>query len=169
MGRCVYGGIYEPGHPTATPEGFRQDVLDLTKELGVAIVRYPGGNFLSGYNWEDGVGPKEDRPVRLDLAWHSTETNQFGTNEFITWCRKAELEPMFAVNVGTRGADEAATSWSTATTRAAPTIRTCAAHTATSSRTTSSSGASATRWTAPGGSAPRPRPSTGASPRRPAR
>jgi alpha-N-arabinofuranosidase len=107
MGRCVYGGIYEPGHPTATPEGFRQDVLDLTRELGVTIVRYPGGNFLSGYNWEDGVGPKEDRPVRLDLAWHSTETNQFGTNEFITWCRKADLEPMFAVNVGTRGADEA--------------------------------------------------------------
>ena len=107
MGRCVYGGIYEPGHATATPEGFRQDVLDLTRELGVTIVRYPGGNFLSGYNWEDGVGPKADRPVRLDLAWHSTETNQFGTNEFITWCRKAELEPMFAVNLGTRGPDEA--------------------------------------------------------------
>jgi alpha-N-arabinofuranosidase len=107
MGRCVYGGIYEPGHATATPEGFRQDVLDLTRELGVTIVRYPGGNFLSGYNWEDGVGPKAERPVRLDLAWQSTETNQFGTNEFITWCRRAELEPMFAVNLGTRGPDEA--------------------------------------------------------------
>jgi alpha-N-arabinofuranosidase len=107
MGRCVYGGIFEPGHPTADEHGFRGDVLALTKELGVTIVRYPGGNFLSGYDWEDGVGPKENRPVRLDLAWHSTETNQFGTNEFITWCRKAEVEPMFAVNLGTRGPDEA--------------------------------------------------------------
>jgi len=107
MGRCVYGGIYEPGHPTADANGFRQDVLALTKELGVTIVRYPGGNFLSGYNWEDGVGPKSERPRRLDLAWGSTETNEFGTNEFITWCRKAELEPMFAVNLGTRGPDEA--------------------------------------------------------------
>src|ERR1700754_5121902 len=68
MGRCVYGGIYEPGHATATPEGFRQDVLDLTRELGVTIVRYPGGNFLSGYNWEDGVGPKHERPPRLEPA-----------------------------------------------------------------------------------------------------
>jgi alpha-N-arabinofuranosidase len=107
MGRCVYGGIYEPGHPTADANGFRQDVLALTKELGATIVRYPGGNFLSGYNWEDGVGPKADRPRRLDLAWGSTETNEFGTNEFITWCRKADVEPMFAVNLGTRGPDEA--------------------------------------------------------------
>ena len=107
LGRCVYGGIYEPGHPTADENGFRGDVLELTKELGVTIVRYPGGNFLSGYNWEDGVGPKEQRPVKLDLAWFSTETNQFGTNEFIDWCRKADVEPMFAVNLGTRGPDEA--------------------------------------------------------------
>ncbi|ATY32150.1 arabinosylfuranosidase ArfA [Sphingomonas psychrotolerans] len=107
LGRCVYGGIYEPGHPTADENGFRRDVLDLTRELGVTIVRYPGGNFVSGYNWEDGVGPKEERPVRLDLAWGSTETNQFGTNEFIDWCRLAELEPMFAVNLGTRGPAEA--------------------------------------------------------------
>lgn len=107
MGRCVYGGIYEPGHATADEHGFRQDVLELTKELGPTIVRYPGGNFLSGYDWEDGVGPKENRPVKLDLAWHSTETNQFGTNEFMTWIRKADIEPMFAVNLGTRGPDEA--------------------------------------------------------------
>ncbi len=107
MGRCVYGGIYEPGHATADEHGFRRDVLKLTKELGPTIVRYPGGNFLSGYNWEDGVGPKEQRPTRLDLAWGSTETNQFGTNEFIDWCRIAEVEPMFAVNLGTRGPDEA--------------------------------------------------------------
>jgi alpha-N-arabinofuranosidase len=107
LGRCVYGGIYEPGHATADENGFRQDVLDLTKELGVTMVRYPGGNFLSGYNWEDGVGPKDKRPVRLDLAWASTEDNSFGTNEFMVWARKAEVEPMFAVNLGTRGPDEA--------------------------------------------------------------
>ncbi|MGH8185022.1 MAG: alpha-N-arabinofuranosidase, partial [Steroidobacteraceae bacterium] len=74
MGRCVYGGIYEPGHPRADRNGFREDVLALTRELGPTIVRYPGGNFLSGYNWEDGVGPKNQRPQRLDLAWGSTET-----------------------------------------------------------------------------------------------
>ena len=107
MGRCVYGGIYEPGHATADSRGFRQDVLELTRELGPTIVRYPGGNFLSGYNWEDGVGPRQDRPTRLDLAWGSTETNAFGTNEFIDWCRTAQVEPMFAVNLGTRGPDEA--------------------------------------------------------------
>ena len=107
LGRCVYGGIYEPGHPTADANGFRGDVLALTRELGPTIVRYPGGNFVSGYDWEDGVGPKDQRPVRLDLAWGSTETNEFGTNEFITWCRTANVEPMFAVNLGTRGPDEA--------------------------------------------------------------
>jgi len=107
MGRCVYGGIFEPGHPTADTNGFRQDVLALTRELGATIVRYPGGNFLSGYNWEDGVGPREQRPRRLDLAWGSTETNEFGTNEFITWCKAVGVEPMFAVNLGTRGPDEA--------------------------------------------------------------
>jgi alpha-N-arabinofuranosidase len=82
-------------------------VLALTRELGPTIVRYPGGNFLSGYDWEDGVGPKERRPQRLDLAWGSVETNEFGTNEFITWCRTANVEPMFAVNLGTRGPNEA--------------------------------------------------------------
>ena len=107
MGRCVYTGIFEPGHPSADVKGFRQDVADLTKELGVTIVRYPGGNFLSGYNWEDGVGPVAERPRRLDLAWFSTETNAFGVNEFIDWCRKTSVEPMLGVNLGTRGVDEA--------------------------------------------------------------
>jgi alpha-N-arabinofuranosidase len=107
LGRCVYGGIYEPTHPTADKNGFRTDVLGLTKELGVTIVRYPGGNFVSGYNWEDGVGAKERRPRRLDLAWFSTESNEFGLNEFIEWCRAAEVEPMLALNLGTRGPDEA--------------------------------------------------------------
>jgi alpha-L-arabinofuranosidase len=107
LGRAVYGGIFEPSHATADEQGFRKDVLELVKELGVTIVRYPGGNFVSGYNWEDGVGPPEQRPARLDLAWFSTETNQFGTNEFVKWCEAASLEPMFAVNLGTRGAAEA--------------------------------------------------------------
>jgi alpha-N-arabinofuranosidase len=107
LGRCVYTGIFEPGHPTADKNGFRQDVLELTRELGTTIIRYPGGNFLSGYNWEDGIGPVDKRPVRLDLAWLSTETNKFGTNEFIEWCRAAGTEPMLGVNLGTRGPDEA--------------------------------------------------------------
>ncbi|MGM9482377.1 arabinosylfuranosidase ArfA [Roseateles sp. NT4] len=107
LGRCVYNGIHEPGHPTADEHGFRGDVAELTRELGATIVRYPGGNFMSGYNWEDGVGPKDQRPRRLDLAWFSTETNQVGTHEFMAWCRKVGIEPMFGVNLGTRGPDEA--------------------------------------------------------------
>ena len=107
LGRCVYGGIFEPGHPTADKNGFRQDVLALVRELAPTIMRYPGGNFVSGYNWEDGVGPVAQRPRRLDLAWMSTETNEFGTNEFIDWCRVAATEPMLAVNLGTRGGDAA--------------------------------------------------------------
>jgi len=103
LGRCVYTGLFEPGHPTATPEGFRGDVLALVKELGVTTVRYPGGNFVSGYRWEDGVGPRDQRPVRLDLAWHCTEPNTFGTDEFMAWAKAAGVEPMMAVNFGTRG------------------------------------------------------------------
>ena len=107
MGRCVYTGIFEPGHPTADKNGFRHDVLDLVRELGPTIIRYPGGNFLSGYNWEDGIGPVHERQARLDLAWLSTETNKFGTNQFIDWCRAANIEPMLGVNLGTGGPDEA--------------------------------------------------------------
>ena len=107
LGRCVYGGIYEPGHPKADKNGFREDVLALVRELAPTIMRYPGGNFVSGYNWEDGVGPAKDRPARLDLAWRSTEPNTFGTNEFLDWCRSAGIEPMLAVNLGTRGGDAA--------------------------------------------------------------
>ncbi len=107
MGRCVYTGIYEPGHATADEDGFRKDVLELTRELGVSLVRYPGGNFVSGYRWEDGVGPRDQRPRRLDLAWHSVETNQFGLDEFMHWCAKAGVEPMMAVNLGSRGVQEA--------------------------------------------------------------
>lgn len=108
MGRCVYSGIYEPSHPDADEDGFRGDVLEMVRELGVSVVRYPGGNFVSGYRWEDGVGPRDERPSRLDLAWRAVESNQFGLNEFITWSRQAGVEPMLAVNLGTRGAQEAA-------------------------------------------------------------
>ena len=107
LGRCIYGGIFEPGHPAADAKGFRQDVMKLVRELSPTVMRYPGGNFVSGYNWEDGVGPVDQRPTRLDLAWMSTESNQFGTNEFIDWCRMADIEPMLAVNLGTRAGDAA--------------------------------------------------------------
>ncbi len=107
MGRCVYTGIYEPGHPSADEEGFRGDVLDLVRELGATVVRYPGGNFVSGYRWEDGVGPRERRPRRLDLAWRAVETNEVGLNEFLGWASRAGLTPMLAVNLGTRGVQAA--------------------------------------------------------------
>ncbi|MCC5895710.1 MAG: alpha-N-arabinofuranosidase [Alkalibacterium sp.] len=107
MGRAVYEGIYEPGHPTANEQGFRQDVIDVINELNVPLVRYPGGNFVSGYNWEDGIGPKEDRPKRLDLAWRSVETNQVGLHEFMEWSRQANTEVNMAINLGTRGIDAA--------------------------------------------------------------
>ena len=107
LGRAVYGGIYEPGHPTADEMGFRGDVLEMVRELGVPFVRYPGGNFVSGYNWLDGVGPVAERPRRLDLAWMSTETNEVGTNEFAAWARRAGAEVNLAVNLGTGGIDEA--------------------------------------------------------------
>ncbi|MGO2536151.1 MAG: arabinosylfuranosidase ArfA [Brachybacterium tyrofermentans] len=107
LGRCVYTGIHEPGHPSADEDGFRTDVLELTRELGVSSVRYPGGNFVSGYQWEDGVGPAEDRPTRHDLAWHSSDPNTVGLDEFMTWAKKADVEPMYAVNLGTRGMEEA--------------------------------------------------------------
>ncbi len=108
VGRCVYTGIYEPGHPTADAMGFRTDVGDLTRELGVTLVRYPGGNFVSGYRWEDGVGPKHDRPRRVDLAWRSIESNHIGTDEFLNWASRQSLQPMMAVNLGSRGLQPAA-------------------------------------------------------------
>ena len=107
LGRHIYTGIYEPGHPTADAQGFRRDVLGLVRELGMPIMRYPGGNFVSGYRWEDGVGPRNDRPKRLDLAWGALETNEIGTNEFVDWCKLADTVPMMAVNLGTRGPEEA--------------------------------------------------------------
>lgn len=107
LGRAVYGGIYEPGHPEADARGFRRDVLDLVSELAVPLVRYPGGNFVCSFDWEDSVGPVEARPRRLDLAWRSLEPNLFGLNEFMAWTKAASTEAMMALNLGTRGIDAA--------------------------------------------------------------
>jgi alpha-N-arabinofuranosidase len=107
LGRAVYGGIFEPGHPAADADGFRGDVLELVRELAVSIIRYPGGNFVSSYRWEDGVGPRELRPRRLDLAWRSVEPNLVGVNEFVRWANKAGSAVMMAVNLGTGGLEEA--------------------------------------------------------------
>ena len=105
LGRAVYEGIYQPGHKTADAQGFRQDVLELVRSLGVPIVRYPGGNFVSNFFWEDSVGPKREK--RLDLAWRTLEPNEIGVNEFAEWCKKANTEMMMAVNLGTRGVSDA--------------------------------------------------------------
>jgi alpha-N-arabinofuranosidase len=100
LGRCIYGGIYEPDSPFADENGLRTDVLQALERLQVPIIRYPGGNFVSGYRWMDGIGPKEERPTRIDMAWHATDTNQFGTDEFIAFCRKLKTEPYLVVNCG---------------------------------------------------------------------
>lgn len=108
LGRAVYKGVYQPGSPLSDKNGLRSDLLEEVRDLGVPIVRYPGGNFVSGYNWLDGVGPREQRPSVHEKAWNSTETNQFGTNEFIQWCRQAGSEPMLVFNLGTNTPEMAA-------------------------------------------------------------
>jgi alpha-N-arabinofuranosidase len=107
LGRAVYGGIYEPGHPEADERGFRKDVLKLVRDLRVPIVRYPGGNFVSGYDWKDGIGPVADRPKRLELAWRTVEPNLFGLNEFADWSKAAGSDVMWAINLGTQGIEDA--------------------------------------------------------------
>jgi alpha-N-arabinofuranosidase len=101
LGRAVYTGVYQPDSPLADEHGFRTDVIGEVKQMGVPIMRYPGGNFVSGYNWLDGVGPKESRPTVLERAWNSLETNQFGTNEFMQWCQLVGTEPLLGFNLGT--------------------------------------------------------------------
>lgn len=103
VGRAIYTGIYEPGHPTADADGFRADVLKTVRELDVPIVRYPGGNFVSGYDWKDGIGPKGTRPKRLELAARIIEPNEIGTDEFMKWAGKAGTDVMMTVNLGTQG------------------------------------------------------------------
>jgi len=107
LGRAIYTGIYEPGHATADKNGMRGDVAQLVRELKVPMVRYPGGNFVSAYNWEDGVGPRAERPTRLDLAWHTSDSNAVGVHEFADWCELVDTEMMLAINLGSRGLDDA--------------------------------------------------------------
>ncbi len=107
LGQCIYKGVYEPDHPLSDADGLRSDLRQALADLAVSIVRYPGGNFASGYHWEDGVGPQEERPTLRELAWQSIEANRFGTDEFITLCRKLHWQPMLAVNLGTGTPEEA--------------------------------------------------------------
>ena len=107
LGRAVYSGIYEPDHPLADEQGFRKDVIALVRDLGVSLIRYPGGNFLSGYDWKDGIGPRDSRPRRLDLAWRTIEPNLVGIDEFVDWSKKAGTGIMGAVNMGTGTPKEA--------------------------------------------------------------
>ena len=107
LGRCVYKGLYEPGSSLSDENGFRKDVMKAVKELNVSVIRWPGGNFVSGYHWEDGIGPKEKRPVRMDLAWGKLEDNSFGTDEFMKWCGMVHSVPYVCVNLGTGSLDEA--------------------------------------------------------------
>ena len=107
LGRAIYTGIHEPDHPTADKNGMRGDVAKLVRDLNIPVVRYPGGNFVSAYNWEDGVGPREQRPTRLDLAWHTSDSNAVGVHEFSDWCDTVGTQMMLAINLGSRGLDEA--------------------------------------------------------------
>ena len=108
LGRAIYDGIYQPGSPLSDGNGFRSDVLRDIRQMGVPIIRYPGGNFVSGYNWLDGVGPKRDRPQVLDKAWNTIDSNQFGTNEFLAWCKLAGAQPLMGLNLGTGTPEQAA-------------------------------------------------------------
>ena len=108
LGRAIYEGIYDPGSKLSDANGFRKDVMDEVRQMQVPLIRYPGGNFVSSYNWLDGVGPKQDRPHVLDKAWNATNTNQIGTNEFMTWCKAVGTEPLMGLNLGTGTAEEAA-------------------------------------------------------------
>src|SRR5689334_2772129 len=108
LGRAIYEGIYDPRSKFADDNGFRKDVADEIRRLGVPVIRYPGGNFVSGYNWLDGIGPRQDRPRVLDKAWNSINTNQFGTNEYMAWCKAVGALPLMGLNLGTGTAEEAA-------------------------------------------------------------
>ena len=108
LGRAIYQGIYDPGSSLSDSAGFRKDVMEEVRRLGVPIIRYPGGNFVSGYNWLDGVGPKKDRPRVLDRAWNTIDTNQFGTNDFMAWAKIVGAKPLMGLNLGTGTAERAA-------------------------------------------------------------
>ena len=144
LGRAVYQGIYQEGSPLSDEQGFRKDTLELVRELQVPIVRYPGGNFVSGFKWEDSVGPKELRPARPELAWGVIENNHFGLDEFVDWAKKADTDVMMAVNLGTRGPEEARNLL------AVPITATCVRPTAMQSRITLRPGVWEMKWMVPG-------------------
>ncbi|MCW3052136.1 MAG: alpha-N-arabinofuranosidase, partial [Chthonomonadales bacterium] len=102
LGRAVYEGIYDPGNPLSDSNGFRLDVMAALRKMRMPLMRYPGGNFVSAYDWTDGIGPRDQRPKRPEFAWKSIESNAFGTDEFMTWCKEAQTAPMMAVNLGTK-------------------------------------------------------------------
>ena len=149
LGRAVYGGIYDPGNPLSDERGFRKDVLELIRQIDVPVVRYPGGNFVSAYHWEDGVGPRSLRPKRLEPAWTAVESNEFGLNEFMDWTKAANTTPMMAVNLGTRGAEDAKNLLEYCNISGG-TLYSDGVPTAIKTPITSASGALETRWTAPG-------------------
>src|SRR5262245_57486484 len=107
LGRMIYGGVYEEGSPLSDEDGYRKDVMAAVKKMGVSILRYPGGNFASGYNWKDGIGAKNQRPVRPEMAWNDIETNRFGTDEFLKYCERLRAEPYICVNLGLDSIDDA--------------------------------------------------------------
>src|SRR6266478_4236012 len=139
LGRAIYEGIYDPGSAQSDSNGFRKDVLEEIRRLNVPIVRYPGGNFVSGYNWLDGVGPKQERPRVLDRAWNSLNSNQFGTNEFLAWCSAAGTQPLRWWNIVMSRRERAGAI--------------CGGSTALRSRIACSIGAWETKWTGRGRSA----------------
>ena len=150
MGRSIYGGIYDPCSRHADADGMRSDVIAALGELNMTVVRYPGGNFASGYHWRDGVGPQQQRPTVRELAWQSIEPNAFGTDEFMALCRKLDWQPMLAVNLGT-GTPEEARDWVEYCNAPLGTRkRTCVPPTAARHRMACPCGVSATKWTAPG-------------------
>ncbi len=107
LGRCIYGGLYEPGSPLADEKGYRKDVMDAIRKMGVSLLRWPGGNFVSGYNWKDGIGPRGQRPVRPEGAWGALEPNTFGTDEFLDYSEKLGVEPYICINAGLGTVEEA--------------------------------------------------------------
>ena len=168
LGRAVYGGIYEPGHPTADENGFRRDVIEMVRRLGVPVVRYPGGNFVSGFNWEDSVGPREQRPRRLDLAWFTTETNEVGLHEFANWAKKGGYAGHVRRQSGLPGRGRRPERGGICQSSLRQLLER-PAHSATARRipSASSSGAWATKWTAPGRCATRRPRSTAVPPAKP--
>jgi alpha-N-arabinofuranosidase len=107
LGRCIYGGIFDEGSPLSDEYGFRRDVLAALRELQPTVLRWPGGLFANGYHWQDGVGPRDMRPRRIDVAWGAEESNRFGTDEFIAYCRALGCEPVICINMGTGTVAEA--------------------------------------------------------------